>query len=132
MLSAVKLWKSVSISGPAATAKPMDPNNASTRARVRVIGCSPPTPGPRPGSVTSSFSCARWAASLFALLELALGAGDQSSARAPLLRIELAEAFELGGKAAVFAQIPRLGVLELGGILDAQQDRGGFVQHLVD
>src|SRR5246127_663881 len=53
MLSASKLWKSSSISGPEATSKPARRNSVSMRSRARVTGCSPPGSSPRPGSVTS-------------------------------------------------------------------------------
>src|ERR1700730_803683 len=53
MLSAPKLWKSSSISGPEATSKPARRNRVSMRRRVLVTGCSPPSSSPRPGSVTS-------------------------------------------------------------------------------
>src|SRR5437879_2192425 len=53
MLSASKLWKSSSISGPAATSKPARRNSISIRSRALVTGCNPPCSSPRPGSVTS-------------------------------------------------------------------------------
>src|SRR5256884_1388486 len=53
MLSAPKLWKSSSISGPEATSKPARRNRVSMRSRALVTGCSPPGSSPRPGSVTS-------------------------------------------------------------------------------
>src|SRR5688572_4084075 len=53
MLSASKLWKSSSTSGPSATLKPARRKIVSMRRRVRVTGCRPPTDWPRPGSVTS-------------------------------------------------------------------------------
>ena len=40
LLSAVKLYQSVSISGPSATSKPIEPKIASMRSMVRDIGCS--------------------------------------------------------------------------------------------
>src|SRR5690606_13082745 len=51
--SAVKLWKSSSISGPCATSKPTSRNRLSMRSRARVTGCRPPLTSPRPSSVTS-------------------------------------------------------------------------------
>jgi len=65
LFSAVKLYQSVSISGPSATSKPIEPKISSMRRQVRLIGCSPPRPRPRPGSVTSSASPARRDASFF-------------------------------------------------------------------
>src|SRR5688572_19094789 len=53
MLSASKLWKSSSTSGPSATLNPARRKMDSMRRRVRVTGCRPPTDWPRPGSVTS-------------------------------------------------------------------------------
>ena len=40
LLSAVKLYQSVSISGPSATSKPSEWKSASMRSSVRVTGCS--------------------------------------------------------------------------------------------
>lgn len=54
VLSAVKFWKSASISGPSTTSKPIERNKASMRSSVRVTGCSPPRTSLRPGRVTSS------------------------------------------------------------------------------
>src|SRR6516164_8256186 len=59
MLSASKLWKSSSISGPAATSNPARRNNVSMRKRACVTGCNPPGSSPRPGSVTSMRPAAR-------------------------------------------------------------------------
>src|SRR6516162_86230 len=53
MLSASKLWKSSSISGPEATSNPARRKSVSMRSRACVTGCSPPGASPRPGSVTS-------------------------------------------------------------------------------
>src|SRR5580692_7059240 len=53
MLSASKLWKSSSISGPAATSNPARRKSVSMRRRALVTGCSPPASSPRPGRVTS-------------------------------------------------------------------------------
>src|SRR5476651_1843740 len=53
MRSAVKLCSSSSISGPSATENPMVRKSLSTCSWTRAIGCSPPGPWPRPGSVTS-------------------------------------------------------------------------------
>src|SRR5688500_16908650 len=64
LLSAVKLYQSVSISGPSATSKPIERQLSSMRCQVRITGWMPPRPRPRPGSVTSSASSARRAASL--------------------------------------------------------------------
>jgi hypothetical protein len=63
LFSAVKLVQSFSISGPSATAKPIEPKISSMRRQVRLTGCRPPRPRPRPGSVTSSASSARRASS---------------------------------------------------------------------
>src|SRR5215472_2660926 len=59
MLSASKLWKSSSISGPEATSKPARRNSVSMRNRACVTGCRPPDSSPRPGSVTSIRPAAR-------------------------------------------------------------------------
>src|SRR6516165_8163098 len=59
MLSASKLWKSSSISGPEATSKPARRKSVSMRSRACVTGCSPPGTSPRPGSVTSIRPAAR-------------------------------------------------------------------------
>src|ERR1700733_2076711 len=59
MLSASKLWKSSSISGPEATSKPALRNSVSMRSRAWVTGCRPPGSSPRPGSVTSRRPAAR-------------------------------------------------------------------------
>src|SRR5262252_2469343 len=53
MLSASKLWKSSSISGPEATSKPARRKSVSIRSRACVTGCSAPGSSPRPGRVTS-------------------------------------------------------------------------------
>src|ERR1700683_4013730 len=60
MLSAPKLWKSSSISGPEATSNPARRNKVSMRRRAWVTGCSPPCSSPRPGSVTSMRPAASW------------------------------------------------------------------------
>ena len=54
MLSAVKLWKSSSISGPSATAKPISPKIAITSSIVWLIGCRRPCSSGRTGSDTST------------------------------------------------------------------------------
>src|SRR6516164_424103 len=59
MLSASKLWKSSSISGPEATSKPARRKSVSMRNRACVTGCRPPNSSPRPGSVTSIRPAAR-------------------------------------------------------------------------
>src|SRR5579862_373364 len=56
MRSAVKLYQSISISGPSATENPIVRKSASTCSCARVMGCSPPRELPRPGSVTSTDS----------------------------------------------------------------------------
>src|SRR5215831_11316727 len=60
MLSASKLWKSSSISGPEATSKPARRKSVSIRNRACVTGCKPPGSSPRPGSVTSMRPAASW------------------------------------------------------------------------
>jgi hypothetical protein len=73
LFSAVKLIQSVSISGPSATSKPIEPKMASMRSMVRLTGCRPPVPRWRPGSVTSSASALQ--------LRLELGLGQRLAAR---------------------------------------------------
>src|SRR2546422_3031363 len=46
-LSAVKLYQSVSISGPSATSKPIERQISSMRCQVRITGWTPPRPPPR-------------------------------------------------------------------------------------
>src|SRR5215472_8792906 len=60
MLSASKLWKSSSISGPEATSNPARRKSVSIRNRACVTGCKPPGSSPRPGSVTSMRPAASW------------------------------------------------------------------------
>src|ERR1700722_14757940 len=100
MLSASKLWKSSSISGPAATSKPARRKSVSMRRRAFVTGCRPPASSPRPGSVTSRLpaaslrsmaprsSCPRRASSAacncaFASLMRAPAAGRSAAGSAP-------------------------------------------------
>src|SRR5580658_485285 len=59
MLSASKLWKSSSTSGPDATWNPACAKMRSMRKRVRVTGCRLPCSCPRPGKVTSMAPLAR-------------------------------------------------------------------------
>ena len=129
VLSAVKLWKSSSISGPSATVKPSERNSASTRSSVRVIGCSVPVPRPRPGSVTSSASPASCASSFASASapRRALSAASSftfaSLIRAPAagrsVGRQLAEALQLLGQHAGLAEIARLRVLERGRVAAA-------------
>ena len=64
VLSAVKLWKSSSISGPSATSKPSERNSVSMRSSVRVTGCRPPVPrAAARAAMTSSASAASCASS---------------------------------------------------------------------
>ena len=137
MLSAVKLWKSSSISGPSATSKPSERNNASIRSSVRVIGCNPPVPMPRPGSDTSSESAASCCAS-FASASAArrrssasstshLDGIDASAERGAFGSARLCERLHVLGNLARLAEVLRLGVLERRGILGRLEvgGRGG-------
>ena len=56
VLSAVKLLKRVSMSGPSATVKPSFPKIRAVSAMTRLSGCSTPGAGQRPGSVASTSS----------------------------------------------------------------------------
>ena len=69
LLSAVKLYQSVSISGPSATSKPIERKMASMRAQVRMTGCrtAAPTPATRQRDIERLFGESR--------LELCVGEG---------------------------------------------------------
>ncbi len=126
MLSAVKLWKSSSISGPSATSKPSERNSDSMRSSVRVTGCSVPTSMPRPGSETSSASAASCAASFEsasaarraarAASSLALASLIFAPAAGRSRGVELAERLQEIGERAGLAEVLRLAVLQRGGI----------------
>src|SRR6267143_1544796 len=60
MLSASKLYASVSISGPSATEKPSPVKIRTISSCTRVSGCTTPRAGRRPGSVRSGRSLSRW------------------------------------------------------------------------
>src|SRR5581483_7834494 len=59
MLSAVKLWKSSSMSGPSATTKPISPKMATISSMVWLIGWMRPSAVGRAGKVTSTRSLCR-------------------------------------------------------------------------
>ena len=65
-LSAVKLWKSSSTSGPSATSKPISAKITASSSITWVIGCSEPCGSGRTGRVTSTVSEARAASSALA------------------------------------------------------------------
>jgi hypothetical protein len=122
---AVKLNQSVSISGPSATSKPMEPKMPWMRSSVSDTGCSPPAPRWRPGRETSSASALSWACSsascqrLAALVERRfdglLGQVDGSPARLFLFDGKLGHALHQLGHATGLAQKLGLGVFQIGG-----------------
>src|SRR5450631_3963522 len=91
MRSAVKLCSSSSISGPSATENPMVLKSLSTCSWTRVIGCSPPGPWPRPGSVTSIASPASLSSS--SLARIASRRARSRPSTSALARLIAARAF---------------------------------------
>ena len=125
LLSAVKLYQSVSISGPSATSKPIEAKIASMRSSARLTGWRPPWPRERPGNVTSS-ACAASCCSSCALGEIAARRAASAASIACLAALisapraffslgrQRAERLQLLGDDAGLAEIARLGILELG------------------
>ena len=139
LLSAVKLYQSVSISGPSAISKPIEAKIASIRSSAWLTGWMPPVPRLRPGKVTSSDCAASWASSWrLASSARRSTSADSIACLAALISApraffssgeQRAERLQLLGDPARLAEIARLRVLELGARRRAGEVGPGIFNH---
>lgn len=141
VLSAVRVYQSVSISGPSATTKPIDANSCSAfeRAADRMqAALRAAATGQRHierfcGELGLQRGFTQPAAACFErVLGGHLGGVDRCARLAARVRVELAERLETFGERANLAKIARLGLFELRAIGRRAKVGCGLLQQLIE